>query len=115
GCAPLVRAFELGASHAEPWVGAATIAAGIRVPSAIGDYLVLQAVRDSGGTAVAVSDDDIQAAQLEMARDLGIYPCPEGAATWAALKPLRQSGFLTGEEDVVLINTGTGLKYEPPL
>src|SRR5438132_257614 len=115
GCAPLVRAFELGASHAEPWVGAATIAAGIRVPSAIGDYLVLQAVRESGGTAVAVSDDDIQAAQLETGRHLGIYPCPEGAATWAALKALRQSTFLTGEQDVVLFNTGTGLKYDPPL
>ncbi len=115
GCAPLVRAFELGASHAEPWVGAATMAAGIRVPSAIGDYLVLQAVRESDGTAVAVSDDDIQAAQLEMARHLGIYPCPEGAATWAALKALRQGGFLTGEEDVVLFNTGTGVKYKPPL
>src|SRR5438132_7182472 len=115
GCAPLVRAFELGASHAEPWIGAATIAAGIRVPSAIGDYLVLQAVRACGGTAVAVSDHDIRAAQLEMGRHLGIYPCPEGAATWAALKALRQSGFLSGEEDVVLFNTGTGVKYEPPL
>src|SRR5438309_536116 len=115
GCAPLVRAFQEGAEHAQPWQGAATIAAGIRVPSAIGDYLVLQAVRDSGGTAVAVSDDDIQAAQLETGRHLGIYPCPEGAATWVALKALRQSGFLTGEEDVVLFNTGTGLKYEPPL
>src|SRR5438270_1796051 len=115
GCAPLVRAFELGASHAKPWVGAATVAAGIRVPSAIGDYLVLQAVRETGGTAVAVSDDDIQAAQLEMARHLGIYPCPEGAATWAALKALRQGGSLTGVEDVVLFNTGTGLKYDAPL
>src|SRR5437588_1293462 len=100
GCAPLVRAFEQGADHAEPWLNASTIAAGIRVPSAIGDYLVLQAVRESSGTAVAVSDHDIQAAQLEMGRQLGIYPCPEGAATWAALKALRQSGFLTGEEEL---------------
>ncbi len=114
GCAPLVRALEQGADHAQPWKGAATIAAGIRVPSAIGDYLVLKAVRQSGGTAVAVSDDEIRAAQREMARETGIYTSPEGAATWAALRPLRQRGFLTGEEDVVLFATGTGLKYEPP-
>src|SRR5207253_7875537 len=97
GCAPLVRAFEQGADHAEPWKDAATIAAGIRVPSAIGDYLVLNAIRESGGTAVAVTDDEIRAGQIEMARQTGIYTCPEGAATWAALKGLRQSGFLSGE------------------
>jgi len=114
GCAPLVRAFEQGTDHAEPWQGAATIAAGIRVPSAIGDYLVLKAIRESRGTAVAVSDDAIRAAQLEMARETGIYTSPEGAAAWAALKPLRQSGFLTGNEDVVLFSTGAGVKYEPP-
>ena len=106
GCAPLVRAFEQGADYAEPWEGAATIAAGLRVPSAIGDYLVLKAVRESGGTAVAVSDDEIRGGQLEMAREVGIYSCPEGGATWAALKALRQGGFLRGEEDVVLFNTG---------
>lgn len=109
GCAPLVRAFELGARHAERWDGAATIAAGLRVPSAIGDYLVLDAVRESGGTAVAVSDDEIRAARLEMAGDVGIDPCLEGAATWAALKVLRQRALLTGEEDVVLFNTGSGV------
>jgi threonine synthase len=114
GCAPLVRAFEQGADHAEPWQGARTIAAGIRVPSAIGDYLVLKAVRESRGTAVAVSDDEIRAGQLEMARETGIYTSPEGAATWAALTPLRQRGFLTGNEDVVLFSTGIGIKYEPP-
>jgi len=115
GCAPLVRAFEQGAEHAEPWEGAATIAAGIRVPSAIGDYLVLKAIRESGGTAQAVSDDEIRSAQLEMARGVGIYTCPEGAATWAALRGLRQRGFLGGNEDVVLFATGIGVKYEPPL
>jgi threonine synthase len=115
GCAPLVRAFEQGAEHAEPWEGATTIAAGLRVPSAIGDYLVLKAIRESGGTAVAVSDDEIRAAQLEMAREVGIYPCPEGAATWAALKALRQRAFLSGDEDTVLFSTGIGTKYEPPL
>jgi threonine synthase len=106
GCAPLVRAFEAGADHAERWEGAATIAAGIRVPSAIGDYLVLQAVRDSRGTAVAISDAEIRAAQREMARQTGIYSGFEGAATWAALGTLRRRGFLSGREDVVLFATG---------
>lgn len=115
GCAPLVRAFERGDEHAEPWVGAETIAAGIRVPAAIGDYLVLKAIRDSGGTAIAVTDDEISAGQLEMARQVGIYASPEGAASWAAVKALRRDGLLTGEEDVVLFNTAMGLKYEPPL
>src|SRR5437763_1574844 len=78
GCAPLVRAFQQDADHAEPWKDAATIAAGTRLPSAIGDYLVLQAIRGSGGTAVAVTDDEIRAAQIEMARQTGIYTCPEG-------------------------------------
>ena len=114
GCAPLVRAYEEGAEHARPWESAATIAAGIRVPAAIGDYLVLKAIRDGGGTALAVSDDEIRAGQLEMARRLGIYASPEGAATWAALKTLRRDMFLSGNEDVVLFNTGMGVKYEPP-
>ena len=114
GCAPLVRAFEQGADHAQPWPSASTIAAGIRVPSAIGDYLVLQAIRESWGTAVAVTDNDIQNAQLEIARDVGMYTGPEGAATWAALKTLRQSSFLSGDEDVVLFSTSIGTKYPPP-
>src|SRR5438105_7903863 len=111
GCAPLVRAFEEGADHAKPWERAATIAAGIRVPSAIGDYLVLRAVRDSGGTAVAVGDDEIRVSQQEMARETGIYTSPEGAATWAALKTLRHRGFVGGGEDVVLFATAIGIKY----
>jgi len=114
GCAPLVRAFEQGAEHAQPWEGAATIAAGIRVPAAIGDYLVLKAIRDGGGTALAVSDDEIRAGQLEMAREVGVYASLEGAATWAALKTLRRNTFLAGNEDVVLFNTGMGLKNEAP-
>jgi threonine synthase len=114
GCAPLVRAFEQGADHAEPWEGAATIAAGLRVPSPMGDYLVLKAIRESGGTAVAVSDDEIRAGQLEMAREVGIYSCPEGGATWAGLKHLRRDGFLSGDEDVVVFSTGIGTKSEPP-
>ncbi len=115
GCAPLVRAFEAGAEHAEPWHNAQTIAAGIRVPAAIGDYLILRAVRDSGGTAVAVSDAEIQAAQRQMGAAMGIYPAPEGAATWAALRKLRAAGFLSGAENVVLFNTGMGIKYPPPV
>ena len=111
GCAPLVRAFEHGADHAEPWSNASTIAAGIRVPSAIGDYLVLKAIRDTGGTAVVVSDADIQQAQAEIARDVGLYTGPEGAATWAAIKLLYQREFLTGGEDVMLFSTSLGLKY----
>ena len=112
GCAPLVRAFEQGADHAQPWDGAATIAAGIRVPSAIGDYLVLKAIRESGGTTLAVSDDEIRAGQLEMAREVGVYGSPESGAAWAALRPLRQRSFLTGEEDVVLFSTGMGVLEE---
>jgi len=108
GCAPLVRAFEQGAEHAQRWEAAATIAAGLRVPSAIGDYLVLKAIRESGGTALAVSDDAMRAGQTEMARAIGIDTSPEGGATWAALKALQQRGFLEGNEDVVLFATGSG-------
>ncbi len=114
GCAPIVRAFESGADHAEPWDQARTLAAGIRVPSAIGDYLILRAVRESGGTAVAVPDEEIVAAQLSLARSSGIYAAPEGAATLAAIPHLLASGFLMGNERVVLFNTGSGLKYPPP-
>ncbi|CAN5604983.1 threonine synthase [soil metagenome] len=114
GCAPIVRAFEAGADHAEPWTDAHTLASGIRVPAAIGDYLILRAVRDSGGTALTVSDEEITQAQLTMARLTGIYAAPEGAATFAALPHLVASGFLAGDERVVLFNTGTGLKYPPP-
>jgi len=114
GCAPIVRAFETGADHAEPWTDAHTLASGIRVPAAVGDYLILRAVRDSGGTALTVSDEEIVRAQLTMARLTGIYAAPEGAATFAALPHLVASGFLAGDERVVLFNTGTGLKYPPP-
>ncbi len=114
GCAPIVRAFESGAEHAEPWEDARTIASGIRVPAAIGDYLILRAVRDSGGTAVTVSDDEIIAAQRDLARLSGIWAAPEGAATFAALATLRATGFLGGREHVVLFSTGTGSKYPPP-
>jgi threonine synthase len=85
------------------------------VPSAIGDYLILRAVGESGGTAVAVSDDEITDAQRALGRLTGIYAAPEGAATYAALPHLNRSGFLSGDERIVLFNTGTGLKYDAPV
>lgn len=111
GCAPIVRAYEEGAAHAERWDNAKTIAAGIRVPQAIGDYLVLEAVRDSDGTAVAVTDEEIIQAQADLGRLAGIFAAPEGAATYAAVPQLLRSGFLQGDERIVLFNTGMGLKY----
>jgi threonine synthase len=113
GCAPIVRAFESGADYAEPWANAQTVAAGLRVPSAIGDYLMLRAVRASGGTAVAVPDEEILEAQRALARLTGILPAIEGAAPYAALPHLVRSGFLRGDERVVLFNTGTGLTSLP--
>jgi threonine synthase len=111
GCAPLVRAFEQGADHAEPWLNAATIAAGIRVPSAIGDYLVLKAIRESHGTALAVTDDEIREAQAKLASQTGVFTGPEGAAAWAALPRLSESGWLEEGDDVVVFATSIGTKY----
>ncbi len=115
GCAPIVRAYERGERFAEPWQNARTIAAGLRVPVAIGDYLILDAVRDTAGTAIAVSEGAIRQAQLDMGRLAGVYAAPEAAATWAAAAELRRGGFLRGDERVVLFCTGMGLKYPPPL
>jgi threonine synthase len=115
GCAPIVRAFEQGQNYAEPWENAVTAAAGIRVPVAVGAYLILEAVRQSGGTAVAVSEEEIRQAQLEMGRLAGVYAAPEGAATWAGARKLRDGGFLQGDEQVALFVTGMGIKYDPPL
>lgn len=111
GCAPIVKAFEEGERHAEPWQDAATIAAGIRVPAAVGDFLILDAVRESNGFAVAVSDAAINAAHQECARKEGILLCPEGAATLAALKQELKSGRIKSDEQVMLFNCATGLKY----
>ena len=111
GCAPMVRAYESGSRHAEPWPDAHTVAAGIRVPAAVGDFLILDAVRESGGFAVAVEDADILAAQRECARREGILLCPEGAATLAALKQELASGRIRRDERVALFNCATGLKY----
>lgn len=115
GCAPIVRAFENGERHAEPWQNARTIAAGLRVPVVIGDYLILDAVRDTRGTAIAVGEQAIRDAQLEMGRLAGVYAAPEAAATWAATSALRASGFLQGDERIVLFCTGMGLKYPSPV
>jgi threonine synthase len=110
GCQPLVRAFERGATHAEPWEGAATQAAGIRVPSAIGDYLILEALYASGGAAVSVSDEQMRQAQREMASRHGLWVSLEAAATYASVPGLLASGVLDGSERVVLFATANGAK-----
>lgn len=111
GCAPIVKAFNEGTRHAEPWKDASTIASGIRVPAAVGDFLILDAVRESNGFAVAVSDEAINAAHQQCASTEGILLCPEGAATLAALKQELQSGRIKSDEQVMLFNCATGLKY----
>jgi threonine synthase len=114
GCAPIVRAWETGATHAERWEDAHTVAAGIRVPQAIGDFLVLQAVRESGGYAVAVSDDEIVWAVEEVARVEGLLLCPETAATYAAYVQALADGRIGRDARVVLFNCASGLKYPLP-
>ncbi len=114
GCAPIVKAFDEGTRHAEPWQDAHTIAAGIRVPAAVGDFLILDAVRESNGFAVAVSDEAINAAHRDCAKTEGILLCPEGAATLAALRQELESGRIGKDENVVLFNCATGLKYPMP-
>ena len=111
GCAPIVRAFEQGDEAAEMWQDAQTIASGLRVPGAVGDFLMLRALRDSGGTAVAVSDDELIAHSHIMAAHTGIFPAPEGGATLAALIKLKEQGLVDADERVVLFNTGSGYKY----
>ena len=112
GCAPIVRAYQDGARSAARWEDAETVASGLRVPAAIGDYLILDAIRMSGGTAIAVSDDELLAATDVIARLEGVYACPEGAATAAALPKLLEAGALHSGDRVVLFNTGSGLKYQ---
>ena len=114
GCAPMVKAYEEGSEHAPRWENAHTIASGIRVPQAIGDFLILRAVRESGGFAIAVEDDAIQAALDEMAREEGLLLCPEGAATYAAYKQSLAAGQVKSTDQVVLFNCASGLKYPLP-
>lgn len=111
GCAPIVRAFESGATESVAFENAATVAFGLTVPKALGDFLVLEAVRATGGTAIAVSDEALLAEQGRLAASEGVFICPEGAACMAAIARLRESGWLSGAEQVVALNTGTGLKY----
>jgi threonine synthase len=111
GCAPVVRAWERGADHAEPWEGASTYAAGLRVPGAIGDFLMLRALRESGGGAVAVTDHEMADWVQWLGADTGVFAAPEGGATAAAVPHLLERGLLDSDEEVVLFNTGSGLKY----
>jgi threonine synthase len=114
GCAPMVRAYEQGEEHAPRWENAATIASGIRVPQAVGDFLILRAVRESKGYAVAVSDEAINAGLDEVAREDGFLMCPEGAATYAAWKQGIADGRIRKDERALLLNCATGLKYPLP-
>ncbi len=114
GCAPIVRAFEAGEEHAERWEDAQTVAAGIRVPRAVGDFLILRAVRESGGKALAVGDPAILKAVDDCARTDGLLLCPEGGATLAAYRQALRDGAVDEDEEVVLFNCATGLKYPLP-
>ena len=114
GCAPMVRAYEAGERHAARWENAQTIAMGIRVPQAVGDFLILDAVRESNGFAIAVSDAIIEKALIEVSKAEGLLLCPEGAATYAAYQVARADGRISADETCVLYNCATGLKYPLP-
>jgi len=111
GCAPVVKAFQAGASFCDFWLDAHTIASGLRVPKSFADHLILHDLYESNGIAVAVNDESILEAQHQLATQEGIFAAPEGAATLAALKELTKTGWLQPEEKIVLFNTGSGLKY----
>lgn len=108
GCAPIVKAWQEGKSESEPWEGAHTIAAGLRVPKAFAEYLILDVIRKSGGMALAVSDEEILGSMRQLARLEGIMQSPEGAATLAAVKHLKDQGFVDKDESIVLLGTGSG-------
>jgi threonine synthase len=114
GCAPIVRAFDAGERHAEPWANAHTVAAGIRVPAALGDFLILDALRASNGFALAVSDEEIEAARTQVAARDGLLLSPEGAATYAAYLAAARSGRIGPTDEAVLFNCASGLKYPMP-
>lgn len=111
GCAPIVDAFEKGETSAPMWQNAATIASGLRVPKAIGDFLILNAIRESKGSAVGASDEEILTTGKELAAKEGMYAAPEGAATVVAARRLAEKKWIKPEETVVLFNTGCGYKY----
>jgi threonine synthase len=111
GCAPIPKAWDAGSATSEMWPNAKTLAAGLRVPKAYGDYLILEILRSSGGVALSVTDDEIMDALQHWARVEGIFAAPEGAASLAAYRKLRETGFFGSDDQVVLFNTGTALKY----
>ena len=111
GCQPIVKAFHEGSNESEPWPNASTEAAGLRVPSVFADYIILRVLRETGGTAIAVSDSDMVKAMSEMGAAEGVFACPEGAATLVGLKRLLDQSFFQGSETIILMNTGSGLKY----
>lgn len=111
GCAPIVKAFDENQSSAQPWQNAHTVASGLRVPQAVGDFLMLQAIRVSGGTALSVSDEDMLTEIPRVGHSEGIFFCPEGAACVAALRRLRQAKWIKPDDEVVIFNTASGLKY----
>jgi threonine synthase len=114
GCAPIVKAYDDGERHADLWEGAETIASGIRVPVAVGDFLILDAVRESGGFALAVDDSDITEAHARVPFEDGMLICPEGAATVTAYEQALENGLVSKDERAVLFNCGSGLKYPMP-
>ena len=114
GCAPIVHAFKNGLDHCETWDNPHTLAGGMRVPSAIGDFLMLRSIRETEGFAIAVDDDAILSAEDEMSRAEGLLMCPEGAATWAACKKALAGGKISKQDSVVLFNTCAGVKYPLP-
>lgn len=114
GCAPIVRAFEAGEEHAQRWENAHTVAAGIRVPKAVGDFLILRAVRESGGRAIAVEEEALLRATADSAGQDGLLLCPEGGATLAAWRQAVARGWIDAEAEAVLFNCATGLKYPLP-
>jgi threonine synthase len=111
GCQPVVRAFEEGETRSRFWEGAATVASGLRVPKPLGDFLVLDAVRASGGMAIAVSDEALIDAGIRLAEEEGLFVAPEGAACVGAAEKLLRNGFLKQDDQIVIYNTGSGLKY----
>jgi threonine synthase len=111
GCAPIVKAYDEGKSSSEFWPGASTLAAGLRVPKAYGDYLILDILNKSGGAAVSANDAEIMEALRHWAQVEGVFAAPEGAASLVAYRKLRASGFFATDDKVVLFNTGSGLKY----
>jgi len=111
GCAPVVKAFLEGRERTEPWPNPRTNAFGLRVPSPLGGFLCLRALRETHGTAIAISEEDTARGTQALAARSGIDVCPEGGAAWAALDLLRSNGFVRATDTVVVFNTGTGLKY----